>query len=85
MHGLIPEEELRKKTNSLSEETGNEVSYHSADLMKPQEIRCVPADWWLGWRSSSDPRAAESDRGPRGRGSLFGSAHVVVVADGLFL
>ncbi|KAK2079487.1 hypothetical protein QBZ16_001881 [Prototheca wickerhamii] len=39
MHGLIPEEELRKKTNILSEETGNEVSYHSADLMKPQEIR----------------------------------------------
>lgn len=39
MHGLIPEEELKQKTGDLSNETGNDVTYHSANLMKPEEIR----------------------------------------------
>ncbi len=41
MHGLLPEAELRAKADALAEETGNSVTYQTANLMDAAEIRCV--------------------------------------------
>ncbi|KAL6785977.1 HBD1 [Auxenochlorella protothecoides x Auxenochlorella symbiontica] len=39
MHGLLPEAELRAKADALAEETGNSVTYQTANLMDAAEIR----------------------------------------------
>eukprot|EP00887_Chlorella_sp_A99_P005283 scaffold1.g5283.t1 len=39
MHGLVPEAELRDKAGAVASEFGSRVTYSSANLLKPQEIR----------------------------------------------
>lgn len=39
MHGLLPPDELRAKAEGLANDTGNEVTTNSANLMDPAEIR----------------------------------------------
>jgi len=44
MHGLLPEDELKKKAAGVAEAYGTTVGTSSANLLKPQEIRWV----WAG-------------------------------------
>lgn len=51
MHGLASQDELKQKTQALQDEFGVKVGFSSANVRKPQEIRCAQhcsRDWaWL--------------------------------------
>lgn len=44
MHGLVPEEELRAKAESVAKDTGQPVATHTADLRDPGAIRTMISD-----------------------------------------
>lgn len=46
MHGLVAEDELRQKAAAVQQQYGTVVGTSTANLMNPQEIRCV---WEGGW------------------------------------
>ena len=52
MHGLVSEVELQEKTVAVAKEFGQQVAYSSANLLKPQEIRCVGTTVSVRWLCS---------------------------------
>lgn len=66
MHGLVNEEELRSKAAAVSKEYGTTVGTSTANLLKPQEIRCAAALIKSTGRAS---RSGDSHRRRRAAGA----------------